>query len=412
MLEKQIGEDITLDDELLPGNELSSSEETEEETKTQTAVMKHHEQRECHTIKNMSVKPDNKYKFERSLGMGGMKAVLQVWNMDTARSVAMAVIPDAEDRPPEDIQRFVNEARLTARLEHPNIVPVHEIGIDKSGSPYFTMKLLRGKTLTKLINDLSRGDIDRKKYDLMRMLRIYVKICNAIAFAHSKNIIHLDLKPDNIHIGDFGEVLVLDWGLAKQLDDEDGDVAPLSKQIIVDSEEMSVLDKTIDGVAKGTPGYMAPEQVIGKNRERDFRSDIYALGAILYQIITWKKPIPGENVKQIMVNTVQGNIVSPRKAKQETKLGLDVPPVLEAIIMKAMSLDQADRYQSVKELRNDIFSFIGGFATQAESPGSVKRTVMFINRNQVKITLISIAVMAIIIIIMIFTGILELKLHF
>ncbi|MCF6175953.1 MAG: serine/threonine protein kinase [Victivallaceae bacterium] len=391
------------DEQITPEEELSATEDTEEHiVVTQTVAVTEQSTNSYHTLANLSQKPANKYKFERSLGMGGMKAVLQVWNMDTARSVAMAVILDSDDRPAEDIQRFLNEARITAMLEHPNIVPVHEIGVDKSGSPYFTMKLLRGKTLAKLIKDLKAGNLNRKNFDLQRILRIYVKICNAIAFCHSKNIIHLDIKPDNIHIGDFGEVLVLDWGLAKDLnfDDDNIDEVKIKKPV----EDDITLDKTMDGIAKGTPGYMAPEQAAGKNRERDVRSDIYALGAILYFILTWQKPVTGANAKQVMINTVQGNIVTPRKAKRENKSGLDIPPALEAIIMKAMSLYRADRYQSVNELRSDIFSFIGGFATQAEAPGVAKRSVMFINRNYVKIVFATMLAVIIAMIILYLTG--------
>jgi serine/threonine protein kinase len=406
----EFNEQITPEEELLPKHGLSAAEDTEEHIAvTQTVAVTEQSTNSYHTLTNLSRKPANKYKFERSLGMGGMKAVLQVWNMDTARSVAMAVILDSDDRPAEDIQRFLNEARITAMLEHPNIVPVHEIGVDRSGSPYFTMKLLRGKTLAKLIKDLKDGNLNRKKFDLQRILRVYVKICNAIAFCHSKNIIHLDIKPDNIHIGDFGEVLVLDWGLAKDLnlDDDNIDEVKIKKPV----EDDIALNKTMDGIAKGTPGYMAPEQAAGKNRERDVRSDIYALGAILYFILTWQKPVTGANAKQVMINTVQGNIVTPRKAKRENKSGVDIPPALEAIIMKAMSLYRADRYQSVNELRNDIFSFIRGFATQAEAPGVAKRSVMFINRNYVKIVLAAMLAVIIAMIILYLTGKIIIKLH-
>lgn len=406
-------EKVTREDELLL-DEICSDDADEHVIATQTVAVEDQGALLQHSLETLSVKPANKYKFERSLGMGGMKAVLQVWNMDTARSVAMAVIPDSDDRPADDIKRFLNEARINACLEHPNIVPVHEIGIDQSGSPYFTMKLLRGKTLTKLISDMAIGTLDRKKFDLQRMLRIYVKVCNAIAFAHSKNIIHLDIKPDNIHIGDFGEVLVLDWGLAKKINTPDA-IDQATAAVTPASEKQKTaetqIEKTLDGLAKGTPGYMAPEQAAGKNRERDTRSDIYALGAILYFIVTCKKPVLGNNAKQIMDNTVRGNIVTPRQAKQEHNTGIDIPPALEAIIMKAMSLDQEDRYQSVNELRKDIFSFMGGFATQAEAPGTVKRGMMFINRNRGKIIFSIITFIIIIIAVLYLTGTIIIKLN-
>ncbi len=143
-------------------------------------------------IPQLTQKPADKYKFIRSIGFGGMKAVLQVSDRDTTRNVAMAIIPDFEERPTEDIARFIREARITARLEHPNIVPIHDIGVDSGGSPYFTMTLLRGRTLSMILNQLKAGDKDALgKNGLARLLRIFVKVCNAVAFAHSKNIIHL-----------------------------------------------------------------------------------------------------------------------------------------------------------------------------------------------------------------------------
>lgn len=363
------------------------AQELEEQTviSTDTISIDQNELIKGRNVKSLTVKPDNKYRFERSIGMGGMKAVLQVWDKDTSRSIAMAVIPDCDDRPPSDIKRFIQEARITAMLEHPNIVPIHEIGVDKAGSPYFTMKFLRGRTLAEILRGLRNNEPEFvEKFDLQRMMRVYVKVCNAIAFAHSKDIIHLDIKPENIHVGDFGEVLVLDWGLAKYIGETEETYTPkaASPVEIPANEDKDFL--TLDGVAKGTPGYMAPEQAAGENSKRDKRSDIYALGAILYSILTQQKPVQGNDVKKIMADTIQGNIVSPRKAAAETDSRY-IPSALEAIAMKAMSVNPDDRYQTVRELREDIFAFMGGFAPKAEAASSLKKTVLFINRNSFKI---------------------------
>ena len=169
-------------------------------------------------LPKLTRKPPNKYKFRKSVGRGGMKMVLQVRDTDAARDVAMAVLPDAAARPAKDIRKFIEEARITAALEHPNIVPVHEIGADATGAPYFTMKLLRGETLGAVLEHLNQGDKDTiKQYQLMTLLRIFIKICNGMSFAHSKGVLHMDLKPSNIQIGEFGEVLIMDWGLARVL---------------------------------------------------------------------------------------------------------------------------------------------------------------------------------------------------
>ena len=331
---------------------------------------------------NLTTKSPDKYKFIRSVGFGGMKAVLQVHDKDTSRNVAMAIIPDFEERPKADINRFIREARITARLEHPNIVPIHEIGSDSKGSPYFTMKYLRGRNLATILKKLNIGNIEAlDQYPLARLLRIFVKVANGIAFAHSKKIIHLDLKPENIHVGDFGEVLVLDWGLAKFIGKEDiHDELDENKTKIYEkqlSETRAIM--TLDGVAKGTPGYMAPEQAAGKNQEKDERTDIYGLGCILYAILTFENPLGNrKDVRKILHDTVVGNIESPSQLKNPER---PIPAPLEAICLKAMNLLPDDRYQNVSELRNDIFAFMSGYATTAENASPIKKTFLFINRN-------------------------------
>lgn len=332
------------------------------------------------TIGELTVKPKDKYRFIRSVGFGGMKAVLQVRDKDTSRNVAMAIIPDYLERPESDINRFIREARITAQLEHPNIVPIHDIGADASGSPYFTMKFLRGKSLALIIKKLREGDADTlEHYDLPLLLRIFVRICNAVAFAHSKQIIHLDLKPENVHIGDFGEVLVLDWGLAKFIGEPSEPEADNSSR---HDSNVSPADSheplTLDGVAKGTPGYMAPEQAAGQNQAKDQRTDIYGLGCILYAILTFESPLSGKDVERVLVDTIHGNFQTPREIRNPHRY---IPAALEAICLKAMERDREDRYQSVSEMRKDLFSFMAGHATSAENAGSIKKTFLFINRN-------------------------------
>jgi serine/threonine protein kinase len=330
-------------------------------------------------IAQLTLKPGGKYKFVRSVGFGGMKAVMQVKDKDTTRHVAMAIIPDAEDRPQEDVNRFIQEARITARLEHPNIVPVHDIGVDTSGSPYFTMKLLRGQSLADIIRKMREDDYRTlKEYDLTRLLRIFVKICNGIEFAHSKQVIHLDLKPDNIHVGDFGEVLILDWGLARFIGEPERESQEPEEDFFSLPQAKSSQQFTIDGITKGTPGYMAPEQAAGQNRFKDERSDIYALGAILYTILTFESPMAGKPLKDILMETIHGNIEIP---KNPEALRRPIPAALEAVMLKAMSRNADDRYQTVNELREDIFAFLAGYAPKAEDASSIKKTYLFINRN-------------------------------
>jgi serine/threonine protein kinase len=329
-------------------------------------------------LKELTPKPSGKYKFIRSVGFGGMKAVIQVKDRDTTRNVAMAIIPDASDRPQSDINRFVQEARITARLEHPNIVPVHDIGVDTNGAPYFTMKLLRGRTLSAILRKLREDDYKTlKEFDLTRLLRIYVKILNGVVFAHSKKVIHLDLKPDNIHVGDFGEVLILDWGLARFIGAAEDIDDNYDGEMITFPGTLASSNLTLDGITKGTPGYMAPEQAAGKNRLKDERTDIYALGAILYAILTFESPLSGRPVNEIIAETIQGNINFPDAENQKRQL----PAAMQAVVLKAMGRNPEERYQSVDELREDIFAFLGGYAPKAEDASSLKKTYLFVNRN-------------------------------
>jgi len=329
-------------------------------------------------LEKLTKKPPEKYKFRRSIGQGGMKTVLQVKDRDSMRDIAMAVLPDAHNRPKTDTIRFIQEARITASLEHPNIVPIHDIGVDSSGAPYFTMKLLQGETLASLLKKLDAGDPDYLAiYDLDRLLHLFLKICNGVGFAHSKGVLHLDLKPENIQVGDYGEVLILDWGLAKivghqdRLEEEEDEEPSL--------KSLSDFSITLDGVMKGTPGYMAPEQAAGKNRDRDYRTDVYALGAILYALVTHKDPIESKDVKEMVRDTIEGRITPP-KLRSPEKI---IPSAIEAVIKKAMAVNPDDRYSTAKEIRDEVYAFIGGYATMAERATLIKKAVLFAKRHKI-----------------------------
>lgn len=315
------------------------------------------------TVPELAKKSNQRYKFIRSIGFGGMKAVLLVLDTDTGREVAMAMMPDFRERPAADLTRFVREARLTARLEHPNIVPVHDIGMDLSGAPFFTMKYLRGRSLATFLRQIRRNEPDAvKEYTVDRLIQIYTRVCNATVFAHSQKILHLDIKPDNVNLGNFGEVLLLDWGLAMVMPEPDPEIA------IRPSARTS---------AKGTPGFMAPEQAAGDIRKFDERTDIYALGALLYTMLTLQCPLAGKPVDEMLQLTVRGEIPPP----SEVAPNRPIPAALEAICRKAMELAPENRYQSVAELRADIQAFGAGFATEAEHASPLRRTALFINRN-------------------------------
>lgn len=323
---------------------------------------------EAKLFKSLPVKPrGDRYKFIRTIGFGGMKAVLLVEDRDTGREIAMALIPDYRDRPHRDLERFVSEARINAMLEHPNIVPVHDIGKDASGAPYFTMKYLRGKMLEKVIKLLREGDAaTTARYTLFRRLQIFIRVCNAIDFAHSHGVCHLDIKPSNINLGDHGEVVVLDWGLARMLD-ENGRA------------------KLDDRRPKGTPGYIAPEYLNPASAGQvGIRSDIYSLGALLYAMLTLEAPLAGRSVEEILRHTAAGDVPRPSLAAP----GRDIPASLEAVCMKAMARKPEGRYNSVTELRDEITAYIAGFSTRAEHAGPVRQLLLFAGRNRMALLLL------------------------
>ncbi|MCY3019351.1 MAG: protein kinase [Planctomycetota bacterium] len=366
-----------------------------------------------------AIKPsatDEKYIVEGEIARGGMGVILKAADRDIRRPVAMKVMLDAKS--PKDKARFVEEAQVTGQLEHPNIVPIHELGIDAEGRLFFTMKLVKGKSLGDVLKALKKNDPKAEQdYPLGRLLNAFINICNAMAFAHAKGVVHRDLKPANIMLGDYGEVLVMDWGLAKvvahfaKLRNEPGDKAvkpehnlakcatdqpPIasSQQSVAGSgtdsrdEQLrrvvsSVRDEaggqlTMDGTIIGTPHYMPPEQADGKIEEIDARSDIYSLGAMLYEILTLTTPCDGKGIFALIKNVSEGNITPPDQRAPKR----NIPKELSAITMKALARRKEDRYQRVEDLRRDIELFIEGRAVSAKEDTFAESVVKLVKRNK------------------------------
>ena len=325
-----------------------------------------------------------KYAVEREVARGGMGAILRVTDLNIKREVAMKVmIGDAD---PVTCIRFIEEARITGRLEHPNIVPVHDLGIDDEGRHYFTMKLVNGRTLAELLDEVRVKK--EKGRTLSQFLNIFVNTAHAVAFAHSRGVIHRDLKPANIMIGDFGEVLVMDWGLAKvklsatESAKAPDAVAPAAHAPVDFAKDINTTDtsQTLQGTIIGTPAYMSPEQARGDIARIDERSDIYALGAVLYEILTLKPPVEGKTIVQLLGAAAAGNIAMPDYRSPERKD--KIPPELAAIAMKALATQPEKRYHTVDELITDIHLYLEGRSVSAKEDTAWEAFVKLVNRNR------------------------------
>ena len=305
-----------------------------------------------HVLSIKMEKSDAHYTTITPLGKGSFGEVHSAKDTLLGREVAIKSLKAQYRNEEEVVDRFLKEARGTAQLEHPNIMPVHEMGVTDELGIYFTMKKIHGENLKEVLDRLQANtSFYQKKYPLNVLLEIFLAVCNGVAFAHSKGVIHRDLKPANIMIGEYGEVLILDWGLVKQLDAKEGTRSNVQLRM----DEFDVGAKTLDGAISGTPNYMSPEQAEGHIDEVDFQSDIYSLGAILYHILTHLPPFEKTQLRKLLDNVKAGNFEAPRKRCPE----LRIPRELEAICLKAMARFQINRYRSVERLAEDIRNYIG-----------------------------------------------------
>jgi len=334
---------------------------------------------------------ETKYIYDKELGRGGMGAVFSTVDQDVRRKVAMKVMLPSAASSTAHIKRFLEEAQITGQLEHPNIVPVHEVGIDEESKIYFTMKLVKGENLESIIAKLAEGRKEYSaKYTLGVLLQIFMKVCDAIGYSHSKGVLHRDLKPENIMVGDFGEVLVMDWGLAKVLGREDIHAAgPSAKPL----DDQASAYHTMEGQVMGTPSYMSPEQALGKISELDERSDIFSLGGILYKILTYHAPYKGKNAREAL-DKARKRLLQPPDLRTPAN---SIPAELTAVCMKAMSRDKEDRYESADLLKNDVQLYLDGKSVSAKKDSLFVMAKKWVIRNKIAAMGIAGAVVALII---------------
>ncbi|MDD7985331.1 protein kinase [Lentisphaera marina] len=291
----------------------------------------------------------DRYINKTLIGEGAQKQIFQVYDTACSRDIAMAVLKGNSQ---VEKAQFLREARITALLQHPNIMPVYETGKDECQHPYFTMKLGRGDTLQELIDA-------KTKQPLQELLSLFLKVCEALIYAHSKGILHRDLKPENIYVGQFGEVLLCDWGLANIVLED-------CEETILDDQDLQDLNLKVSlkGIIKGTPGFIAPE--ILKTADYSFQSDVYALGAIFYCLLTGQEPKTTDTQEQSLFSK-QDNSESDS---------------LKAICKKALEPNKEARYQTVREMSLDIRAYLNGFAPKAEDAGTLTQIKLLYKRNK------------------------------
>jgi tetratricopeptide (TPR) repeat protein len=320
--------------------------------------------------------PEPRYLRGLAVAAGGMGMIHEARQTVMGRKVAMKVMLHAWHE--RSVGRFLDEARITGMLEHPNIVPVHELGVDEEGQLFYTMKFVRGVTLAEVVAGLGLGRPEAaQKYPLATLLTVFQKVCDAVAFAHSRGVWHRDLKPENIMIGDYGEVLVMDWGLAKE--------AGFGRPEPADENDAPVDGApggTMEGTVLGTPTYMAPEQARGEVSEVDQRADVYALGAILHEILYLQPPVRGADRDELVRKVGEGLLDRPEPRPTRHLPAQRVPESLAAVSRKAMAFRPDERYQQVPDLQADITAYQSGFATSAEQAGAAKQFALFVKRNR------------------------------
>lgn len=319
------------------------------------------------------------------IGQGGMGTVHRARQDNLYRDVAVKVV-NASHNYVGNLERFAREARIMAMLDHPNIVPVYDYGTDAYGRRAYSMKLVRGRTLEAILSSIRNGT---ETHTLQRLLRIFRKVCDGVGFAHSRGIIHRDLKPDNIMVGEFGEVLVMDWGLAADLNQGDTQIVAVNRPPVAERkprerEDGNSTSLTLEGEVLGTPQYMSPEQANGA-ADIDARTDVYALGGILYAILTLRPPVPKGDFYETIVNVRLGLIEPFEKSDPVPNLRHDlwrVPAPLLAVVRKAMALDREERFPAVRNLAADVDAYFGGFATSAEKINFAGQLWLLVKRHR------------------------------
>ena len=338
------------------------------------------------------------YELREAVARGGQGVVVRAWDSRLEREIAIkrTLEPMSKAlRSREELRaltRFLGEARVTSQLDHPGIVPVHEVGRDPDGHAYFTMRLVRGRTLQAIIDSAESGN---SEWTLPRLVGILREVCDAVAFAHSRGIVHRDLKPTNVMVGAFGEVQVMDWGMARELEASDRRgvrVRDAASREASDDRGADVL-WTRAGEVLGTPAYMPPEQARGRVEDIGPRSDVYSLGAMLYHALEGHPPFvrPGESPAPVTVLTR----VLDGPDEQWVGFSESTPDELVAIAKRAMQPDPDERYSSVHELSEELRAYIEGRVVRAHRSDALIAVRKWVARHRLPVSVAAIALVLI-----------------
>jgi WD40 repeat protein/tRNA A-37 threonylcarbamoyl transferase component Bud32 len=324
----------------------------------------------------------SRFRILRPHSRGGLGQVYVARDEELHREVGLKEIHERHADDPGSRARFLLEAGVTGGLEHPGIVPVYGLGSYADGRSFYAMRFIKGDSLNEAITHFHRAegagrDPGERALELRQLLGRFVDVCNAVAYAHSRGVLHRDLKPGNIMLGQYGETLVVDWGLAK-LGGQPAEAGRAEDTLRPSSA--TGLTQTQMGAAVGTPHYMSPEQAAGRLDELGPASDVYSLGATLYHLLTGQAPLEGEDAGEVLRKAQRGDYPPPRRVKPA------VPAALEAICLKAMALTPGDRYPSPRALADDIEHWLADEPVHAWPEPWAVRTRRWLGRHRTLVT--------------------------
>jgi len=292
---------------------------------------------------------NKRYTNLREMARGGNALLRSGFDTVIGRTVAIKTLLPEQYGNREERRRLLREARVTAQLQHPGTVPVYEIGDDDFWGVYFTMKRISGENFFEALKRIARKDeATMAAFSLSRRIEIVVQTCQALAYAHARGVIHRDVKPENIWVGNFGEVVLLDWGVAKVWGHPDDNQPIRQSSLAVDptkASETQLLTLTAGGQRPGTPLYMSPEQVDGK-RGIDERSDMFSAGVVLYESLALREPFRGQDIDETFNNIKHAQVPPPSELAPDA----GITPEMDAVVMKAMQKKPSDRFQTMRDL--------------------------------------------------------------